>query len=478
MADLKLSGSYSLYNNPFVKKKPTDLYLDQQNSNTSKIKLSNETLNKANNPYGFTSGSNVVDLSPTNILPKKDNSTPINYVAPPTTTPKIDTTPTVKTPSAYETYLNNISKLGEQGKQRANERYLSDVQYNTEATNQANKDLQDSIAPVASNLEAFKKYTGESATRQKANAEDVWGTTQRQTAKTRAESEARNRNKYAGLNTLDSFGAGSYGAAQENVESDFNRVTQEGLQSKADKLYNIDAKAESDISAEVQKYNDFVAKVNSSINLNNATKTKLIRDAKIAAEDKIAEIDNYSSELKYKQASESENLSPEFIATGIPKTSADFIFKAKNPSGFETKIGAGTDNNQAKQSILDTIGSIEKGNIGGITGGIQYGFIPGSKAALTKNYYDQLKGMLSLENRSKLKGSGAISDFEAKTLEKAASALGRNLSEDQFKQVLGELKTSLGGSSAVQTIRVKDLKTGQTGTLPANEFDPALYQQI
>lgn len=42
----------------------------------------------------------------------------------------------------------------------------------------------------------------------------------------------------------------------------------------------------------------------------------------------------------------------------------------------------------------------------------------------TRSQVNQLKNMLSLENRQQLKGSGAISDFEAKMLEKAASTLG------------------------------------------------------
>jgi len=54
------------------------------------------------------------------------------------------------------------------------------------------------------------------------------------------------------------------------------------------------------------------------------------------------------------------------------------------------------------------------------------------KAALAKNKYNQIKGILALDNRQKLKGSGAISDFEFQVLTQAASALGRNLSDEDF----------------------------------------------
>jgi hypothetical protein len=51
--------------------------------------------------------------------------------------------------------------------------------------------------------------------------------------------------------------------------------------------------------------------------------------------------------------------------------------------------------------------------------------------------------MLSLENRQKLKGQGAISDREMAILERASSLLNQNLSEEQFRQVLAQMKREL-----------------------------------
>ncbi len=62
----------------------------------------------------------------------------------------------------------------------------------------------------------------------------------------------------------------------------------------------------------------------------------------------------------------------------------------------------------------------------------------------TKNLYNQLKGLLSLEKRTLLKGSGAISDYEFKVLEQAASALSRGLTDEDFRSVLAKLKVDLG----------------------------------
>ena len=93
----------------------------------------------------------------------------------------------------------------------------------------------------------------------------------------------------------------------------------------------------------------------------------------------------------------------------------------------------------------------------------QYKPILFGKAAEAKNQYEQLKGFLALENRQKLKGTGAISDFESKTLERASSALGRNLGDAEFinqtKQVRGALTTASGLEADVL---VTDPKTGDT----------------
>jgi len=75
---------------------------------------------------------------------------------------------------------------------------------------------------------------------------------------------------------------------------------------------------------------------------------------------------------------------------------------------------------------------------------------PGSNEQLVKSQRDQLIAMLSLENRSKLKGSGAISDFEAKTLEKAASALNKSLSDSDAKRVLKQIKGAFATSAGLE----------------------------
>jgi len=96
----------------------------------------------------------------------------------------------------------------------------------------------------------------------------------------------------------------------------------------------------------------------------------------------------------------------------------------------------------------------------------------------TKNQLQQLSAMLALENRSKLKGQGQISDYEGRILNSAASALGVSQSgfsegtsnldpitlQRELKKVRGVISTMNGG---VATVTITDPKTGESQTVQA-----------
>jgi len=96
-------------------------------------------------------------------------------------------------------------------------------------------------------------------------------------------------------------------------------------------------------------------------------------------------------------------------------------------------------------------------------------YLPGSNAYGIRTQVDQLIAKLSLANRGKLKGSGAISDFESKTLEKASSGLNVNMSPQAartaLRQVKGVLSTMSGNSATVKMI---DPKTGEYQLIEAD----------
>lgn len=113
---------------------------------------------------------------------------------------------------------------------------------------------------------------------------------------------------------------------------------------------------------------------------------------------------------------------------------------AADKAATTASTAAASANSEASGAV-DLIDSILGGNYQALTGiPGPTAFLPGTQAQYTKNQINELKGMLSLENRAKLKGSGAISDFEAKTLGQAASALGTNLSDTDFAAELGKIR--------------------------------------
>jgi hypothetical protein len=119
---------------------------------------------------------------------------------------------------------------------------------------------------------------------------------------------------------------------------------------------------------------------------------------------------------------------------------------------------------KASQSVLDIVDTLIGSDTNAISGVPSVGaFLLGSAAQKTKNLYNQLKGMLSLENRQQLKGSGAISDFEFKVLEQAATSLGRNLSDADFRSTLMKLRKDLADARAKALASTGGTGAGNTG---------------
>lgn len=115
---------------------------------------------------------------------------------------------------------------------------------------------------------------------------------------------------------------------------------------------------------------------------------------------------------------------------------------------------------------INLVNDILNGSPESITGVGQ--FFPSLTNAATLNKYNQLKAKLSLANRQQLKGSGAISDFESRTLDAAASALGRNLNNEDFKRELARIKGVFQTAAGLPaTVVITDPSTGQSQTVQA-----------
>lgn len=143
---------------------------------------------------------------------------------------------------------------------------------------------------------------------------------------------------------------------------------------------------------------------------------------------------------------------------------------------FQKDLIAQTQAQQAAQSealngyqLVDSVlqsGQVE--NVFGLNRLNPFSYIPGTKVQYAKNQVNQIKSMLSLENRQKLKGSGAISDFEAKMLGQAASSLGTNLSNAdalrELKKIRGAFANAAGQPALV---KITDPSTGRSTTVAA-----------
>ena len=137
-----------------------------------------------------------------------------------------------------------------------------------------------------------------------------------------------------------------------------------------------------------------------------------------------------------------------------------------------------------KSEILDTYSLIneilnnpKRSLVTGLSRFSPTAYLPG--AGLIKNQIIQLQQILSLDNRQKLKGSGSVSDFEAKMLAQAATALGTNLSDDDFDKELKKIRGAFANASGIAAdVSITDPNTGRTktGTLDRRGINEAISQ--
>jgi hypothetical protein len=97
---------------------------------------------------------------------------------------------------------------------------------------------------------------------------------------------------------------------------------------------------------------------------------------------------------------------------------------------------------------------------------------------------------LSLASREKLKGSGAISDFEFRVLENSSTALARNLNDDDFATELSNIRqvfqdaldrarqnrAAQNGDPEAPTERSNTLQDAQGNVFDASSLSDEEYQ--
>lgn len=289
------------------------------------------------------------------------------------------------------------------------------------------------------------------------------GAAQRELAESRRDLQGTRERQYAGLNSIDSYGAGSFTQANTNDDNNFLRMTNENLQKRADKIAGIETglrqfkrQAQTMINSENAKLQERVMQIQADMTMNEVEKESMIRQAYTTAKaNKQSVMDEYNGyrlqlaqeKSTYEKELAGGGLSPEFISTGKPVTAKDFEFFVKNPKGIEAfqKMGGVADNGD-KSRINASIDELLSRNIGEVTGYGQYNPLnaaPGSAAQYTRAQLDQLKGLLSLDAREKLKGQGTITDAEMAMLDRSVAALNSNLSEQDMRTELQKIKSIL-----------------------------------
>jgi hypothetical protein len=96
--------------------------------------------------------------------------------------------------------------------------------------------------------------------------------------------------------------------------------------------------------------------------------------------------------------------------------------------------------------------------------------LPGSKGADFINQYNNLKGLLSLENVKYLKGQGQISDAERALLANASSNLNRFSSESTFGKNLQELYDEISDTIGINISGITNQNTGNNWMSPSGKI--------
>lgn len=421
-----------------------------------------------------------------------------------TSTPATTSTPTPQpAPSATDTYIKNIQNRGQQ---RITEQGTTLREYLAALKEQDDLRKTESQAQKADSNAQFERFSANT----RAGAEEVakasqglkdqtvenYGSALRRGAEAGREQEAILTGRFAGNNTLDSS---AFQNAMINSKAGLVGQQQSTLNEQARKLTEIDssvAKAKSDaeylISNEGAKLQTTLRQIDSTYASGSIEYRQAVTEAYRLANENVNAIKDNLDQLSYNAEQEklklgnTDGLSESFMKTGVPETMADMIWRTKNPTDaktlYEQATSQGTQAGGNQNKALTMVKSLLSQDTKPITGFNRI-VVPGTAGSVTKTDWEGLKSLLTLAERGQLKGSGAVSDFETKMLEKAAAAgLSPNLPDDVFRQRLQQLQSDLesGGatSNVSQTIRVKSLQTGETGTIPVSEYDPSLYQQI
>lgn len=468
----------------FTRKKPNDLY--QSMMSTFNSPYAPKTQNYSQGLFSSQARTPQMSVAPKTVqgsgYSSQYASNPTNYkppkpVPPPVTPPSTPTNQGFQRVDDFITRMTNQSnqRVAQEQADRQKEQELVGKRYGLMADS-----IRSSVPILQSNFNTFKTNTqadvadverqGEA---QKEQARDYYGEANRTAAQARGETQAQARQKFAAQGAVDSRGAGSYQQANENIDSDFNRYIQKNAKEMVMKLTDIDSavgqyrrQASTLIQTEEAKLQESLRQIEFTLADNEIAKEQATREVYKRYQDRINGIRDTLAGIEQQAIEQKNNIelelqkldttkfTPEFMATGVPTNQAEYEFMVTNADKFKELGLAGSQANQNQGKALTMVNNLLSGDTKPITGAFRSGGLPvissWTGSATKQADYDGLKSLLALAERGQLKGSGAVSDFEAKMLEKAAMAgLNQNLPDEEFRRRLEVLRQDLMSGGAI-----------------------------
>jgi len=402
-----------------------------------------------------------------------------------------------QTAPSKPSYITNFSDLAAQKKEQAEAAKGRKEGYYDQAFAERNKMLSEAVPRLQEQFGQTEGYfkkgmarAGESAELKKQNVEQEMGSLQRQAAQTRKESSARTAGRFAGMNTTDSFGFGSHGRAQENIESDFNRFTQENLRKQEQQKFDIDTElqeyeitAQQKIDGLKMQLDNVVSQIQSDMRMNDIEKRNALDSVMTDYEAVLSGIDtemNGVYERYYTSLAEigQNSLSEGFMSGGNPENENDFkMLASMDDSAYERMFTQG-EKRSSKDKSIQIIDDLMKLNTGGITGKASWAWTDEARKA--EGLLKQLSSELQIEEAKRMKGQGTMTDAERDILKDSIAAFnlddkGRSrLNDADFRDTVRNLRETLGGgTSPGQTVRVIG-PTGEEGMIDQSELQEAL----
>jgi hypothetical protein len=313
----------------------------------------------------------------------------------------------------------------------------------------------------------------------------------------------------ANLGTLDSRGEGSFQQATENADTEFNRFTEQTLRDRADKLSEIDSlvaqkerEARSAIVSEESKMRGLISQIRTAQANNRLDETQSLLEAYNEAQQNIYNITDSVNQLKYQAGLEQEKLNNSLAELQAKASYGDPAERVKSESTLRNEFFTRTKDNQYNQvyqnyqkilnspdnasgdlgmifaymKLLDPSSTVREGEFANAQNAT------GVPARILNLYNQAISGQrLNPQQRSEFKSSAGAYAKPVLDQQRASEQYYSDLARQQGldpRNVIGGYSTIGGMVGDSSLVRVRDRSTGQTGTIPANEFDQTLYERI